>query len=170
MRIITGNIYIKIYRFNTKQEQLVFANNQEVTSLSINSNQPEFYYCFMIHDSINQEKKEVIILDTQDQEDKILFISWPLHRLLILKNEDKVYLIDHNYEIKKTIEIFSEIIGFYIIDDNRLLIIEEIGLKIINSSGLILVNKPTNLILKVIIEKNELVVSTEDEEYTMNLN
>ena len=80
------------------------------------------------------------------------------------------YLIDYNDNlIIKSIDATSPIIGFYQINNDNMLILEETYIRTINTNGDILKKMTTDLIVDYYIKNNNLYAYSEYREYVYQL-
>ena len=80
-----------------------------------------------------------------------------------------LYLIDYNNLTIKPIDLTSPIIGFYQIDNNNMLVLEETNIRTINTKGEIIKEMTTDLIVDYYIKNNNLYAHSEYREYVYQL-
>ncbi|WP_065217910.1 MULTISPECIES: hypothetical protein [Butyricimonas] len=170
MKCIIENLYFKSYHFTTKQEALFFLNQQKINKyLFLDETDGEYLYCYACFDSLTSEVLLLIFFYSYQLEETLNFLYWPREDTLVLDTGECIYLIDINLNIKTSINIGSSLIGMYLITHKKLLILEEISMKIIDINGTILKEEFFDVIENFSISDNVLSIQTEHEIKHVNL-
>jgi hypothetical protein len=169
MNQIINNIYVKIFNFTYLQELLTFVGNQFVEKkLFIENSSGDNYYCCIGYHSLTKEKKFLLSFSSYELEDRLDFLYWD--KSFILSTNDNIYLIDEDLKIKTSFEINTSLVGLYLLNKDRVLILDEYSYKIINSKGDILDTKIFDLIENFSITDNILSIQTNNDETVIELN
>lgn len=168
MKQIIDNRYIKVFKFASSQEASTFAVNQETKNcLSIDDEFGDSYYCYVGYHSLTREKQFVLSFSSDENEDKLNFLYWD--DLLVLDTAKNIYLIDKNLNIKASLEITTPLVGLYLINSEKLLLLEEAYLRVINYKGEIIKAELFDLIEDFSIKDNLLLIQTSEENKVIEL-
>lgn len=147
MKQIVDNIYIKEYRFLTKKENDYFFENQKIKNrLCLEKTFGEYYYNYIYIDSLSQEKLFVISFNSDENNDNLSLLFWGSQKIYVVDTGMYIYMIDYNLNVISVTNIEVSLIGLYVIDDHRLLILEEANMRIMNNKGDIIKEKTFDLI------------------------
>lgn len=164
MKQIVKNKYLKSYKFSSYREMLFFMENQNSNNcLFIKDGIGDNYYCYICCDSLTNEKRFVLSFSSEDEEDALNFLFWDERNVLVLDNGKNIYLIDENLSIRATFDLTTPLIGLHLINSDRLLLLEEAYMRIINSKGEVLESLLFDLIEKYSIKGNYLSIQTSDD-------
>jgi hypothetical protein len=169
MKQIIDNRYIKWYKFSSSIEAISFIKHQNIQrSLSLEDTFGDNHYCYVCFHSLTRKKQFIVSFSSDESEERLNFLFW--NSLFVLDTGKKIYLIDGNLSIKALFEINLCLIGLYIINNNRLLILEEASYKIINLIGEVLKSESFDLIENFSIEDNLLLLQTSEDSRGIELN
>jgi hypothetical protein len=168
MKQIIGNKYLKSHTFSSSGEASTFFNNQVAKkTLSIDDAFGNNYYCYVCCHSLTKEKQFVLSFSSDENEDNLNFLFW--NTSFVLDTGKNIYLIDENLNIKMSFEITTPLIGLYLINDERLLLLEEAFMRVISFSGQILKSELFDLAENFSIKNNLLYIQTSDENRIIEL-
>lgn len=168
MKQINGNIYIKVFKFDSSQELSTFVRNQGAEkNLSIDNAFGSNYYCYVGYHSLTRDKQYVLSFSSDESEDNLNFLCWD--GLLVLDTAKNIYLIDESLNIKASIEITTPLVGLYLINKEKLLILEEAYLRVINYKGEITKTEVFDLLEDFSIKDNLLSIQTSEESKVIEL-
>jgi hypothetical protein len=168
MKQIIENRYLKEFKFSSSKEALIFFNNQKAKrSLSIDDTFGENYYCYVCYHSLTKDKQFVLSFSSDESEDNLNFLLW--HSLLVLDTGKCVYLIDENLKIKSSFEVTTPLIGFFVINDEKLLLLEEAYMRIVDNKGQTIKSELFDQIEDFSIKGNLLSIQTGEENKLIKL-
>jgi hypothetical protein len=168
MKQVIGNRYLKVFSFCSSDESSIFFHNQKVVcSLSLDSTFGENHYCYVCYHSLTKEKLFVLSFSSDKREDDLNFFFWD--NLLVLDVGTSIYLLDKNLSIIASYETSICLIGLYLINNDRLLILEEASFKVINQIGQIIMNVSLDLIEDFSINGSLLTIQTNGENRVIEL-
>ncbi|WPQ66290.1 hypothetical protein SIO70_15625 [Chitinophaga sancti] len=168
MKQIIENRYLKAFGFSSVEEATTFYNNQKVErSLSIEDGSGDNYYCYVCCHSLTREKQFVLSFSSDKSEDNLNFLFW--NSMIVLDTGRNIYLIDENLSIKTSFEITTSLVGLYLINDERLLLLEEAYMRVIDYRGQILKSELFDLIDDFSIKGNVLSLQTNDNNKVIEL-
>lgn len=169
MNQIICNKYIKAYKFASSQEASTFAGNQITKNyLSIDDVAGDSYYCYVGYHSLTREKQFVLSFSSDENEDNLNLLYWD--DLLVLDTAKNIYLIDKSLKIKASIQITTTLVGLYLISKEKLLVLEEAYMRVINCKGEIIKTELFDLIEDFSIKDNLLSIQTNEENKVIELN
>ena len=169
MRQVIRNKYLKGFSFLSLREALTFLDNQGVNkNLSLEETFGENYYCYICYHSLTQEKLFSLSFSSDESEDNLNIMYW--NDLIVLDIGKKNYLIDDFLEIRSSIEITTPLVGLYAINDERLLVLEEAFVRVINNKGEVVRAELTDLIEDFSVKDNLLFIQTNEENKIIELN
>ena len=155
MNTIVDNYRVREYFFRTFQEQRTFLNNLDNSQiLELEDTYGDYYYCYIFCNSITGEKKIVLSFSCDLTPDEISVCFWSGKKIVLLYLGQCLYLIDYNNLTIKPIDLTSPIIGFYQIDNNNMLVLEETNIRTINTKGEIIKEMTTDLIVDYYIKNH----------------
>ena len=161
MKQIIKNIFIETYKFNSSREASTFLSNQVAEKiLSLNDSYGDYYYCIVGYHSLTLEKKFVLLFSSDEKEDNLNFMFWD--NSLVLDTGRNIYLIDENLDIKVILEVFTPFRGLYLINNEKLLVLEDIYLTIINYDGDVIMQESFDFIENLSIQDNVLSIQTSE--------
>lgn len=168
MKHIIQNRYFKGTSFLSSEEALIFLNSQETNrKISLDETFGDNYYCYVCCHALTQEKLFALSFSSDEREDNLIFLYW--NNLIVLYTGKNIYLIDEVVNIKVSLEITTSLVGLYVINDERLLVLEEASIRIINSKGEVVKNKLTAFIENFTIKDNVLRILTEEDNDVIEL-
>lgn len=169
MKQIVNNKYIKVYRFSSNEERTIFFNNQNIEkSHSIKDSFGENYYCFVCYHSLTQEKEFALIFESDESEENLNVLFWS--DMLVMDTGSKVYFINKDISFRNSFEITTPLIGIYLINNEKLLLLEETYMRIISDTGQIVNSEMFDLIDDFSIENNLLSIKVGMENKIIDLN
>ena len=158
MNTIVDNYRVREYFFRTFPEQRTFLKNLDNSQiLELEDTFGDYYYCYIFCNSITGEKKIVLSFSCDLTPDEISVCFWSGKKIVLLYLGQCLYLIDYNNLTIKPIDLTSPIIGFYQIDNNNMLVLEETNIRTINTKGEIIKEMTTDLIVDYYIKNNNLL-------------
>jgi hypothetical protein len=164
MKLVVGNRYLKAFRFSSSHDALMFMGNQHAEkSLSIEDTVGDNYFCYVSYHSLTSKKEFVLSFSSDDPEDKLNFIFWDEHKKLVLDTGRLIYLIDENLVINASFDITSPLIGLYFVGKDKLLLMEEAFLRLIDYTGKILMSELFDLVEDFSIKNGLLSIQTSTE-------
>jgi hypothetical protein len=168
MKQIIENRYLKEFKFSSSEETTTFFNNQKAKrNLSIEDTFGENYYCYVCYHSLTKEKQFVLSFSSDENEDNLNFLFWG--SLFVLDTGKNIYLIDESLNIKTSLEITTPLIGLYLINKEKLLVLEEAYMRVINYNGDIVKAELFDLIEDFSIKDNLLSIQTSEENKVIEL-
>jgi hypothetical protein len=168
MKQIIENKYLKGFKFLSPEESLAFSNNQKAEKyLSIEDSFGDNYYCYVCYHSLTKEKQFVLSFSSDESEDNLNCLFW--ESLLVMDTGKNLYLIDENLNIKAYLEITTPLIGLYLINKEKFLLLEEGYMRIIDCNGQILKSESFDLIEDFSIKNNLLSIQTSEENKVIEL-
>ena len=168
MKQIIKNCYIKAFKFASSREMLTFVNNQVAKKqLSIDDTFGDNHYCYVGYHSLTKEKQFTLSFSSDDSDDSLNFLFWD--NLFVLDAGKNIYLIDENFNIKTSLEITTPLVGLYLINKEKLLVLEEAYLRVINNNGDIVKAELFDLIEDFSIKNDFLSIQTSEENKIIEL-
>lgn len=89
--------------------------------------------------------------------------------MVVLDTGANIYLIDEELNVVTSIEVTSPLIGLYVIDNEKILILEEIFIRIVDCKGQIIKSHSSDLIEGFSIQENSLYIQTSEGSRTIVL-
>lgn len=171
MKIITKNLYIKEYSFGSFREQAFFLDNiNSQKQLVLENTYGELYYSYVFYNSITQEKEFTLSFCSDFIKENINICLWTNKNIVIISFDSYIYFIDNKEgRVIKEIDLTSPLIGFYQIDDNKMLVLEEAYIRTINPNGEIIQDMKTDLIENFTIQNDVLYVFADNNKYVYKL-
>ena len=117
---------------------------------------------------MTQEKLFSLSFSSDESEDNLNIMYW--NDLIVLDIGKIIYLIDDFLEIRSSIEITTPLVGLYVINDERLLVLKEAFVKVINNKGEVVRAELTDLIEDFSVKDNLLFIQTNEENKIIELN
>lgn len=168
MKQIINNQYLKVFSFcSFNESETFFANQNSKKKLFIENSFGDNYFCYVCYHTLTREKKFALSFCSDENDDKLNFLFW--NNSLIMDTGREIYFIDENLNIKVSFEITTPLIGFYLIDSENLLLLEEAYLRVINFKGEIVKSKLFDLIEDFSLENNLLSIQTIEENIVFKL-
>lgn len=168
MRQIVQNSYIKGFRFHSLTEASTFINTQKISkSVLVNDTYGDNYYCYVCYHALSREKLFALYFGSDEDESNFNFLFWD--DLLVFDTGKDLYIIDQSLSVVQVLEITTPLIGLYQIGIERLLLLEEGYLRIINRRGEILNDRLFDLIEDFSIKDNLLFIHTNEGNSVINL-
>ncbi|MGJ1437887.1 hypothetical protein [Sphingobacterium siyangense] len=168
MKQVIKNIYLKGFRFSSAEEASIFFKNQKAErSLSFEDTFGDNYYCYVCYHSLTREKQFVLSFSSDESEDNLNFLFWD--NMFIIDTGKNIYLIDEKLNIKTSFETTTPLIGLYLISNEKLLVLEEAYMRIINYNGDIVKAELFDLIEDFSIKDNLLSIQTSEENKVIEL-
>lgn len=168
MKQIIGNTYIKAFKFAASDEASTFADNQKAKNyLSVDDVLGESYYCYVGYHSLTREKQFVFSFSSDENEDNLNFLFW--NDLFILDTAKNIYLIDESLRIKAALEITTPLVGLYLVNRDKLLVLEEAYMRVINYEGEIVKAELFDLMEDFSIQDNLLSIQTGEKNIVIEL-
>jgi len=168
MKQIIYNRYLKWFKFSSSKEASFFLKNQKAQrTLSIEDTFGDNYYCYVCYHSLTREKQFVLAFSSDESEDNLNFLYW--NNLFVLDTGKNIFLIDETLNITASLEITTPLIGLHVISNEKLLILEEAFMRVINYKGEIIKSELFDLIENFNIKDNLLSIQTSEESKIIDL-
>lgn len=162
MKQIIRNSYVKTFKFTSLQEMSAFVSNQGVKNhLSIDDILGNNYYCYVGYHSLTKEKQFILSFSSDESDDNLNFLF--CDNLFVLDTGTNIYLIDESLSIKVSLEITTPLIGLYLINNEKLLILEEAYMRVMDYKGEIVKSELFDLIEDFSVKDNLLFIRTSEE-------
>lgn len=163
MKQIFNNQYITSFKFIHHKDVAVFISHQNIKNvLTLEETFGDNYYCYVFYDSLTREKKFIISFSSDDAESELNLLRWEAADRLVLDTGKFLYLIDNDFIIRGCFDISSPLIGLQLTSKNRLLVLEEASLRLINSEGQILINELFDLIEDFFVSDSYFLIKTSE--------
>lgn len=170
MKQVINNIYLKCVKFNLLEELSCFVREQKVeNTLFLDDKNGNDYYCYIAYHSLTSEKLFLISFCSDEEEDNLNLLFWNEYKIIVLYTGNDTYLIDDKLNVVSMFRNITPLVGLYLLNTNRLLILEEISLKIINARGEILKSEDFDFIEDFVIKDYQLTICTDQGEIKYNL-
>jgi len=168
MKQVIENRYIKAFKFASSKEASTFVDNQDTKkNLFIEGTFGDYYYCYVCYHSLTREKQFVLSFSSDESADILNLLYW--NGLIVLDTGRNIFLIDEILNIKASIEITTPLVGLYLINQERLLVLEEAYMRVINYNGEIVKSELFDVMEDFSIKGNFLSIKTEDENKIIEL-
>lgn len=169
MKQIFQNRFLRSIQFSNSGEELAFLKQVPVERvLSIDLDDGQNPICYIGYDSLTQSIEFVLSFRSESNEEDLNLIFW--QDRIIFDSGRLVFFVSNELELKASLELTTPLIGFHLVSDNELLILEEAFLRVVNKNGLILRSESFDLITETTLEKNRLVLQTERGQRTLYIN
>lgn len=168
MKQVVQNKCLKAFRFSSSEAASTFLKNQKANnSLSIDHTFGDNYYCYVCYHSLTKEKLFVLSFGSDENEDRLNFLFW--NSSFVVDTGKSVYLIDETLNIKISLEITTPLVGLYIISNEKLLLLEEAYMRVIDYNGQILRSELFDPIEDFRIKDNVLSIQKSEENKVIEL-
>lgn len=168
MKQVFNNSYIKVFKFTSSEEASNFANNQGANKvLSIDDTFGGIHYCYVAYHSLTKEKLFVLSFSSDENEYNLNFLYWD--NSFVLETGKNIHLIDETINIKASLEVTTPLIGLYLVKKERLLVLEEAYMRMIDRNGDIVKAELFDLIEDFSIKDNLLSVQSSEENKVIEL-
>lgn len=169
MKQIIENSCIKTISFRTYQEANTYVrNNEAVNILALDETYGSYRYCCVGYHSLTMEKQYIISFSSDYSEEELSLLHWG--SLLVLNNGKTVYLIDDGLRVKAALGLTTPLIGLFLISNEKLLVLEEAYLRVIDSKGDVVKAELFDLIEEFSIDNSVLSIKTGEGIRLINLN
>lgn len=136
MKQIFNNIYIKSYSFIHKIEFENFIKSMiNKPHISLSNTFGQFYYVYVFHHSLELEIQFVVTFCSDYAEEDLLIFYNEIQKFYVLNTGSNLFSINNNLEIIDSIETISCLIGLFLTKKSDIIILSELDLYIINSTG-----------------------------------
>jgi len=171
MKVIFGNKYVRCHQFGDKRDFDKFFSNQNnlLGKLLLDEQGGEFWYCYLIHDSLTSDKLYAFGFDSDESHDRLNFFYWKEENLCVFDNGSMIFIVDESMNILNTFDIITPLIGFYLTDSGSLLVLEEASMKLIGSNGAIVKNEQFDLINDYHVSDNALHITMDSTDRIISL-
>jgi hypothetical protein len=116
------------------------------------------------------KKQFYVTFGADEKQEDFGILFWESTDFFILFTNEKVYFISYEPAIKYSFEVTTPLIGLHIIDDDKILILEETAFKLINSDGQVLKDEFFDLVLNFKLENDTLFITTDEGNSVFLLN
>ena len=107
--------------------------------------------------------------NSEENEHNLSFLFWDEQGVVVLDTGREVYLVDDNLNLVISFDISICLIVFYLINEDRLLVLEEASFKLVTSKGQLLMEESLDLIEDFSFKDNILFIQTSQESRTLQL-
>ncbi|MBL8183411.1 MAG: hypothetical protein JNK51_00660 [Blastocatellia bacterium] len=168
MKQIFQNRFLRSMQFSNSREELAFLNQVPVERvLSIDLDDGQNPICYIGYDSLTQDIEFVLSFRSESNEEDLNLIFW--QDRIVFDTGRSVFFVSYELELKASLELTTPLIGFHLVSDNELLILEEAFMRVVNKNGLVLKSESFDLVTRTTFEKNRLVLQTESGQRTLYL-
>jgi hypothetical protein len=169
MRQIFQNRFLRSYQFSNAVEQTAFIQRVSATRvLSIEESDGQNPICCVGRNSLTHEAEFVLSFRSDSSEEYLNFLFWD--GTMVLDTGKTVYLIDEKLSIIASLDITTPLIGLYLVTKEKLLLLEEAYLRVIDHDGHVLKSEIFDLIEEFSVDDGVLAVKTNEESRSINLN
>ena len=168
MNQIIKNSYLKAFKFTSSKEASTFIGNQGAKKhLSIGDTLGDYHYCYVGYHSLTRERQFVLSFCSDEGLDSLNFLFWD--GLFVLDTGRNIYLIDESLNIKRSLEITTPLVGLYLIGKEKLLVLEEAYLRVVNYNGDTVKAELFDLLEEFSIKDDLLSIKTSEENIVIEL-
>jgi hypothetical protein len=168
MKLIVKNIYIQTFKFTSSREASTFMSSQASgKNLSIDDTFGDNYYCYVGYHSLTKVKQFILSFGSEENEDSLCFLIWD--DLFVLNTGKNIYLIDESLSVKTSLEITTPLVGLFLVSKDKLLVLEEAYMRIVNNNGDIVNSELFDVIQDFSIKDNLLSIQTSEENRVIKL-
>jgi hypothetical protein len=165
MKQIVNNLYVKEYSFTSFQEFKQFFDNVECEKkIFFDDTLGDDYYCYKFCDSLGGETKFIIGFNTDSTSEWLNILFWNSKKLLVIETGSHIKTLDENLNTVFSQSVFSRVNGLYVSGKDNLLVMEEIGIVLIDSNGNILEDIRYELVKDYRVENDVLFMELYDEQ------
>ncbi len=152
---------VRVFTFSSFQERKVFLSNQETKNvLSIDETFGDNYLCCICYHSLTNEKQFVLSFNSDEDEENLNFLFWDKHKTCILDTGRCIYFIDDLLNPVASFELTTPLVGLYLVEEDKLLLLEEAFFRVVNFRGTLLKSASFDLIVDFSIDNNKLTIQT----------
>lgn len=170
MKLIIGNRYLKTFKFSSSKEAKNFLDRQgSKPVLDLKETFGDNYFCYVCYHSLTSESLFILTFSSDIDEESLNFLFWDKHELLVLDTGEYIYLIDGDLSIVAFFEVTTPLVGLFLISENRLLILEEAFLRLVDSEGRVIKSELFDLMVDFSLNNNYLIVKTDEGEKSIKL-
>ncbi|MDJ1484209.1 hypothetical protein QNI16_27165 [Cytophagaceae bacterium YF14B1] len=163
MKYIFNNKYIKVFKFLSSTEMLLFIDNQNCENkLPLDNTYGDNYYSYILYHSLTGEKEFILSFSSDEKEENLNFLFWYEYNLFVLDTGSFIYLIDDTLHIKAYLEVTTPLIGIYLTTKNNLILLEEASFRIVSFEGEILKHELFDLIEDFSLENDQIYIKTSE--------
>jgi hypothetical protein len=159
-----------VFTFSSFQERKIFLSHQGTKNiLSIDETFGNNYLCCVCYHSLTREKQFVLSFSSNENEDNLNFLFWDEHKMYVLDTGQCIYFIDHRLNPVASFEITTPLVGLYLVNEDKLLLLEEAFFRLVNFRGKLLKSASFDLIVDFSIENNQLTIQTSEANQSFDL-
>lgn len=168
MRQIFQNRFLRGYQFSNSIEQATFVENVSATRvLTIEESDGQNPICYVGRNSLSHEAEFAIAFRSDLSEENLNLVSW--NNRIIFDSGCMVYFVTPEIVLQTSLELTSPLIGLHVISESKLLILEEVFMRIVDRDGRILKSESFDLISDVVLENKRIVLSTDNGNQIIDL-
>lgn len=160
MREIINNCFFELLHFYSVKERNTFLKNSIKSKLlNFNESYGNNYYCLIQRHSLTNQIIKCIIFDSDNGDDSLLLLYWD--NKIVISIDDFIYFIDDKFELKFKLKLLISLIGLYLTSENKLLILQETEITIVNTDYYVEKNESIDFVVDFHITNNCLIIKTE---------
>lgn len=170
MKQIFNNSYLKSFKFSSYQEVEEFLDSQKSKcALALKETFGNNYFCYVCYHSLTRDVLFTLTFSSDADADSFNFLFWDEPKLFVLDTGEYIYLLNDKLSIVKFLDITTPLIGLYLVGKDRLLILEEAFLRLVDAEGKVIKSELFDLILDFGIKNDRLFIKTDQEERNFEL-
>lgn len=163
MKQIFKNQYLKSVCFNSSGELIDYLGKIKVQSqVDLNDTFGDYHYCYLFVNSLTQVNEFCITFSTDETEENLSILFWSEKNLLILNSGARIHFVSWLARIIASVEISSPLVGLQLLNNKKLLILEETTLRVVGSDGNIEQEQLFDLMTNFRLEGSKLTVITDE--------
>lgn len=162
-----NNHNVSLVKFdNTKQLNLYTSKVAISKIVNLDFSYGDLAYLLKFKHSLNDTVSFAISYSGYSEDINLLY--WDGINLLAAIANETVYII-RDFEVIATFELYTSFIGYYVTNENNLLILQECDLKIINTLGEVIMEKVLDFIENLYVKNDILYLKFENDEMQIHL-
>lgn len=122
----------------------------------------EFYYCYIICDSLTKIEQSMILFSSNELEGSLNLLFW--EKSIVLDSGSRLYLLDKDLSVINSIKYNSFLIGIHLFANQKLLILEEDGFRVVDKTFNLIKQELFDLIEDYSINNSKLYIKTKSEQ------
>lgn len=166
MKQIFQNRFLRSIQFSNSVEESAFLDKIPTDRvLSIDTHDGQNPICYIGCNSVTQDVEYVISFRSDSNEEDLNLAFWADR--IVIDSGRMVFVITNELILRASLELTTPLIGFHLISENEMLILEEAFMRIIDKEGRVHRSESFDLITRTNFEKNRLVLITDSGERTL---
>lgn len=93
MKFIVGNNYVQSYQFLNLLEMNYFVQKQDVPKMILEESCGEYYYCYIFHNALTQNKLFLIAFSSDEKEGDIGLLFWIEYATWVIYTGGYIYML-----------------------------------------------------------------------------